>query len=195
VKYQNRGLAKTYRKLVDSVQDPALKEAVAKGYHKLLAYKDEYEVGRLHRETRAKARAEFGGDFKMTYHLAPPIAEKTGKDGRPVKRTFGEWMGGAMSLLARFKMLRGTKLDPFGRTAERKMERALIAQYEADMAEVLPHVSDDTRETAIALAELPLSIRGFGPVKQANAAKAEKQRESLLATFRAGGPGVKAAAE
>ncbi|MWB77121.1 indolepyruvate ferredoxin oxidoreductase family protein [Pseudooceanicola sp. 216_PA32_1] len=195
VKYQNRGLAKTYRKLVDSVQDPALKEAVAKGYHKLLAYKDEYEVGRLHRETRAKARAEFGGDFKMTYHLAPPIAEKKGKDGRPVKRTFGEWMGGAMSLLARFKMLRGTKLDPFGRTAERKMERALIAQYEADMAEVLPHVSDDTRETAIALAELPLSIRGFGPVKQANAAKAEKQRESLLATFRAGGPGVKAAAE
>ena len=195
VKYQNKRLAKKYRKLVDGVQDPALKEAVAKGYHKLLSYKDEYEVGRLHRETRAKAKAEFGGDFKLTYHLAPPIAEKQGKDGRPVKRTFGEWMGGAMSVLARFKMLRGTAFDPFGRSAERKMERALIAQYETDMAEVLPHVSDATHDTAVALAELPLSIRGFGPVKQANAAKAEKQRESLLATFRAGGPGMKAAAE
>ncbi|WP_375691249.1 indolepyruvate ferredoxin oxidoreductase family protein [Pseudooceanicola sp. LIPI14-2-Ac024] len=195
VKYQNKALAQRYRKLVDSVQDPRLKEAVAKGYHKLLAYKDEYEVGRLHRETRAKAEAQFGGDFKMTYHLAPPIFEKMGSDGRPVKKTYGAWMGTAMSVMSRFKFLRGGALDPFGRTEERRMERALIEQYEKDMAEVLPHVSDETLETAVSLAELPMSIRGFGPVKQQNAARAEKSREALLATFRAGGPGVKQAAE
>ncbi|OWU83862.1 indolepyruvate ferredoxin oxidoreductase [Oceanicola sp. 22II-s10i] len=193
--YQNKRLSKRYLKLVDSVTDPRLKEAVTKGYHKLLTYKDEYEVGRLHRETRARAQAEFGGDFKITYHLAPPVIERTGSDGRPVKRQFGAWMGGAMSLMSRFKFLRGTAFDPFGRSDERKMERALIAQYEADMAEVLPHVSDMTLETAISLAELPLSIRGFGPVKQANAERAAKTREALLATFRAGGPQQAQAAE
>jgi len=195
VKYQNKTLAARYRKLVDSVQDPRLKEAVAKGYHKLLSYKDEYEVARLHRETRAKAEEQFGGDFTMKFHMAPPVFEKIGSDGRPVKKEYGPWMGKAMNVLAGFKGLRGTALDPFGRTEERKMERALIDQYEKDMAEVLPHVSDETLETAVSLAELPLSIRGFGPVKMQNAARAEKSREALLATFRAGGPGVKQAAE
>ncbi len=194
-RYQNKRLAKRYRKLVDSVEDPRLREAVAKGYHKLLAYKDEYEVARLHRETRQKAEEEFAGDFRMKYHMAPPIFAKTGADGRPVKREFGPWMGRAMTVLAGMKFLRGTALDPFGRSEERKMEKALIEQYERDMAEVLPHVSDRTLETAISLAELPLSIRGFGPVKQANAERAEKTREALLATFRAGGPDMSKAAE
>ncbi len=195
VKYQGRRLAKRYRKLVDSVEDPRLQEAVAKGYHKLLAYKDEYEVARLHRDTRAKAEAQFGGDFTMTYHLSPPVMAKVGADGRPEKREYGAWMGRALAVLPRLKMLRGTRFDPFGRTQERKMERALITQFENDMAQVLPHVGDHTLETAIALAELPLSIRGFGPVKAKNAARAEKTRESLLATFRAGGAGHVHAAE
>jgi indolepyruvate ferredoxin oxidoreductase len=97
--------------------------------------------------------------------------------------------------MARFKFLRGTALDPFGCSEERRMERALISQYERDMSEVLPLVSDNTREAVIALAELPLQIRGFGPVKQQNHAKAEKRREELLAVIRAGGPEVRKAAE
>jgi len=194
-KYQNRRLARRYLTRLDGIDDPRVKEAVAKGYHKLLTCKDEYEVGRLHRETEARARAEFGGDFTMKYHLAPPIFEKIGSDGRPVKREYGAWMGRAMSFMARFKGLRGTVFDPFARTAERRMERALIAEYERDMAEVLPKLSPETRDSIVALAELPLTIRGFGPVKQANAAKAAKQREALLATIRDGGRATRQAAQ
>jgi indolepyruvate ferredoxin oxidoreductase len=98
-------------------------------------------------------------------------------------------------LLARLKALRGTPLDPFGRTEERRMERALIRQYEADMKEVLPKLSDQTRDAIVALAELPLQIRGFGPVKAANEAKAAKRREELLSVIRAGGAPVAKAAE
>ncbi|MHC9236868.1 indolepyruvate ferredoxin oxidoreductase family protein [Pseudooceanicola sp. 502str34] len=192
--YQGKGLAKKYRKMVDSVEDPRLREAVAKGYHKLLSYKDEYEVARMHLDTRAKAKEQFEGDFEMTFHLAPPIMEKEGDDGRPLKRTFSEkTMMRLFPLLAKMKGLRGTPLDPFGRTAERRMERALIDQYEKDMAEVLPHVGDATLDIAVALAELPLQIRGYGPVKLANEQKAAKQREALLASFRSGGGMARAA--
>jgi len=177
------------------VTDPRLKEAVAKGYHKVLAYKDEYEVARLHLDTRVKAREQFGGDFRMSFHLAPPMLSKTGADGRPVKKQYGEGMLKGFGLLAKLKMLRGTPFDPFGRTEERRMERALIAQYEADMAEWLPRAKPETMDALVALAELPLQIRGFGPVKQANAARAEKRREELLAVLRAGGASLKQAAE
>jgi indolepyruvate ferredoxin oxidoreductase len=119
--------------------------------------------------------------------MAPPILSKTGPDGRPVKRKFGPGMKRGLKMLAALKGLRGTPLDPFGRTEERRMERALIKQYEADMAEVLPKVTPATHGIAVALAELPLKIRGYGPVKQANEAKAAKEREALLASFRAGG--------
>src|SRR6056297_498902 len=195
VKYQGKRYAKRYRKLVDQVTDPRLKEAVAKGYHKVLAYKDEYEVARLHLDTRVKAREQFGGDFRMSFHLAPPMLSKTGADGRPVKKQYGEGMLKGFGLLAKLKMLRGTPFDPFGRTEERRMERALIAQYEADMAEWLPRAKPETMDALVALAELPLQIRGFGPVKQANAARAEKRREELLAALRAGGASLKQAAE
>ncbi len=195
VAYQGKRLASRYRKLVDAIEDAGVKEAVAKGYHKLLAYKDEYEVARLHLETAEKARAEFAGDFTMKFHLAPPILSKTGPDGRPKKREFGPAMLRGFRLLARLKGLRGTPLDPFGRSPERRMERALIAQYEADMAEVLPKLDARTRDAVIALAELPLQIRGFGPVKEANERKAARQREELLALIRAGGPDMARAAE
>ena len=193
--YQGARLARRYRALVDGIGDPALREAVAKGYHKLLAYKDEYEVARLLLSSREKAAAEFDGDFRMTYHLAPPILGGKGPDGRPKKRAFGEWLTGPLRLLAALKVLRGTPLDIFGYSAERRMERALIRQYETDMAAILPKVSEDTRDIAIALAELPLQIRGFGPVKQASEAKAAKRREELLAAFRDGGTGLRRAAE
>ena len=195
VAYQGKRLAKRYRKMVDGIAEARLKEAVAKGYHKVLAYKDEYEVARLLLTSQEKAAEQFDGDFRMTFHLAPPIISKTGPDGRPMKRTFGPWMAKPMRVLAGLKMLRGTPLDIFGRTAERRMERALIAQFEADMAEVLAKVTPATMDAAVALAELPLSIRGFGPVKEANEAKAAKRREELLASFRDGGKGMAQAAE
>ena len=193
VDYQGPRLAKRYRKLVDKVTDPALREAVAKGYHKVLAYKDEYEVARLLQETRAKADDVFEGDFRLTYHLAPPLLTKEGPDGRPKKRAFGERREWMFRTLTKLKALRGTPFDPFGYTAERRMERALIRQYEKDMAEVLKDPGRNP-DAARALAELPLQIRGFGPVKQANAAAAEKRREELLAAFRSGAP-VSVAAE
>ena len=182
--YQGKRLARKYRRLVDQVMDAPLQEAVAQGYHKLLTYKDEYEVARLLTETRAKAQAEFDGELKLRYHLAPPIPTKTGPDGRPQKREFGARMAWAFPKLAKLKWLRGTPFDPFGRTAERKMERALIKQYEADIAEILTIVRPDTRDAAVALAALPLDIHGFGPVKEANARKAAKRREELLAVLR-----------
>ena len=195
VAYQGKRLAKRYRKMVEGITDPRLKEAVAKGYHKLLAYKDEYEVARLLLTSQEKAAEQFDGDFRMTFHLAPPIISKTGPDGRPMKRTFGPWMARPLRVLKSLKVLRGTPLDIFGRTEERRMERALIKQYEADMAEVLAKVTPDRMDAAVALAELPLSIRGFGPVKQANEVKAAKRREELLSAFRDGGKGMAQAAE
>ena len=193
VAYQGTRLAKRYRKLVERFADPVLKEAVAKGYHKVLAYKDEYEVARLLQETRAKAEEAFAGDLKLTYHLAPPLLSKEGPNGRPEKKPFKESREWQFRLLARLKRLRGTPFDPFGYTAERRMERRLIRQYEKDMAEVLAAPGLHP-EAAKALAELPLQIRGFGPVKQANAEAASKRREELLAAFRSG-PGLSEAAE
>ena len=191
--YQGKRLARKYRRLVDQFTDAGIQEAVAKGYHKLLTYKDEYEVARLLTQTKAKAEAEFAGDLKLNYYLAPPILSKTGSDGRPVKREFGARMAWSFPKLAKLKWVRGTPFDPFGRTAERRMERALIKEYEADMAEVLALMRPDTRDAAIALAALPQEIRGFGPVKETNARKAAKRREELLAVLRA--PQMQQAAE
>ena len=194
--YQGKRLARRYRRMVDRFDNPTLRAAVAKGYHKLLSYKDEYEVGRLLLDTEIKAREEFDGDLKLSYHLAPPMLTKTGPDGRPVKKAFSGrslWM---FKVLARLKPLRGTPFDPFGRTAERRMERALIKQYEDDFAK-LPDAGDltgDRLDAAVALAELPMQINGFGPVKQANEQKAAKRREELLAVLNAGS-GARAAAE
>ncbi|MCZ4254806.1 indolepyruvate ferredoxin oxidoreductase family protein [Sulfitobacter sp. G21635-S1] len=193
--YQGKGLAKRYGKMLDQISDPRVKEAVALGYHKLLSYKDEYEVARLLLRSREQAAAEFDGDFKMTFHMAPPIISKQGPDGRPVKREFGQWLERPLRMMAGMKRLRGTPLDVFGYTAERRMERALIKQYEGDMADVLPRLTDRTRDAIVALAELPLQIRGFGPVKQANEAKAAKRREELLAVIRSGGAEAAKAAE
>jgi indolepyruvate ferredoxin oxidoreductase len=160
-----------------------------------LAYKDEYEVARLLLKSREKAEAEFEGEFTMTYHLAPPLLSREGPDGRPKKRAFGAWLTKGLPLLAWMKRLRGTPFDPFGYTAERRMERGLIKQYESDLAEVLPLLSPATRAPITALLELPLSIRGFGPVKAQNAEKAAKKRKELLAIIHAGGEEMAQAAQ
>ncbi|MBA3324387.1 MAG: indolepyruvate ferredoxin oxidoreductase family protein, partial [Rhodobacteraceae bacterium] len=189
-RYQNARLARRYRDRVASAceADPDFGAAVARGYHKLLAYKDEYEVARLHAETlEAAVAARFEGVREMRFHLAPPIMGKKDAAGRPVKSEFGPWMLGAMKLLARLKVLRGTPLDPFGRTAERRLERDLIARYEADMDLVQREMTQATRDIALELALQPLEIRGFGHVKDAAAAAASVRRTDLLAAFAAGG--------
>ncbi len=183
IAYQGRRLARRYRRMLDGIDDPGLKEAVALGYHKLLAIKDEYEVARLLLTSREKAEAEFDGDFKMTFHLAPPIFGGKDPDGRPKKRTYGAGMMWALKLLTRMKRLRGTPLDPFARSQEHKMERALIRQYETDMKEVLATLTPQTIAPATSLAALPMEILGFGPVKAANEAKAAKKRERFLASI------------
>ena len=131
----------------------------------------------------------------MTFHLAPPILGGKGPDGKPKKREFGPWLEKPLRVLPKLKALRGTPLDIFGYSAERRMERGLIKQYEADMAEVLPKLDAKTHDAIVALAELPLSIRGFGHVKQANETKAAKRREELLAVIRAGGEEMSKAAQ
>ncbi|MGR3436304.1 MAG: indolepyruvate ferredoxin oxidoreductase family protein [Shimia sp.] len=173
----------------------ALREAVAKGHHKLATYKDEYEVARLLTRTRAKAAETFDGDLELTYHLAPPMLPGTDAQGRPRKRAFGPWMARAAGVLIRLRPLRGTPFDPFGHTAERRMERALIAEYEADMRWAADRLDPGTRDAVLALAELPLSIRGFGPVKEANAQAAAKRRAELKQTIAQGGPDMAQAAE
>ncbi len=190
--YQGEGLARRYRARV-AAAPPPIRAAVAEGYHKVLAYKDEYEVARLIGETRSKAEALFSGDLRVHLHMAPPLLGRTGPDGRPVKRRFGAWLLPVMALLKHGKSLRGTPFDPFGYSAERRMERALIRQYEADLDEIAAGLTAETEEIARALALLPLAIRGYGPVKAAAAEAAAARRAALLAEFRQGGQ--RAAAE
>jgi indolepyruvate ferredoxin oxidoreductase len=195
VGYQNKRLARRFRKLVDAAPAP-LRDSVARGYYKLLAYKDEYEVARLHMSTAAAVAEKWEGDVKLSLHLAPPVmGGGLDAEGRPKKREFGPWMLRAFRVLAKFKGLRGTPLDPFGYSAERRMERQMIRDYEADMAEIFAAVTDATMPVAIELAELPLSVRGYGPVKHKAASAAAPRRAELLAQFRAGGAPIREAAE
>ncbi|WP_424967574.1 indolepyruvate ferredoxin oxidoreductase family protein [Dinoroseobacter sp. S375] len=193
--YQSARLARKYRRAVDAVADPALQEVVALNYHKVLSYKDEYEVARLLRETAAKAADSFDGDLKLTYHLAPPLLSRTGKDGRPVKRAFGAWIEKLYGPLAAMKILRGTPLDPFGYTEERRRERALIKLYEADLAKVQAGLSPARADAAAALLGWPDMVRGFGPVKAQAETAMRARREELWLAFEAAETGMAQAAE
>ena len=178
--YQNEKLSQRYRAFVNRFENNDLKQAVAVNYHKLLSYKDEYEVARLHLHTMTKAQDQFSDIKSIEFHLAPPILSTIGTDGRPKKRKFGPAMLRVFGLLARFKSLRGTPLDVFGYTKERRMERELIRDYERDMIWALDHLSDTTLPDIIALASLPNDIRGFGPVKEAAVRKSRELRQTLL---------------
>jgi indolepyruvate ferredoxin oxidoreductase len=193
--YQSERLVRRFRKLVDKAPDDRLKEAIARGYHKLLTYKDESEVARLHLSTLDKARAEFEGDFTPRFHLAPPLLSRMGPDGRPVKRSFGPGMLRVFKLLSRMKALRGTPLDLFGYTAERRMERRLIREYEALMNRILTRITPENHVIAVELAELPLQIRGFGPVKHRNAEAAARRQAELLRMLDEAGKSATLAAE
>ena len=142
--------------------------AVAINYAKLLAYKDEYEVARLFTDGRfeKQLRDQFEGDFKFSFNLAAPfLARGVDASGRPGKRNFGAWMMPLFRILAKMKGLRGTAFDLFGQTADRKLERDLIAGYEKDVATVLGLLSPVTHDTSVEILSLPDRIRGYGPVK------------------------------
>jgi indolepyruvate ferredoxin oxidoreductase len=160
----------------------ALSEAVARNLFKLMAIKDEYEVARLY--TDGSFAAELGKQFqsyeKLEFHLAPPIMGRRGNDGTPRKSSFGPWMMKGFRLLAAMKGVRGTAFDLFGYTAERRMERQLLAQYEADLDLVAKSLAPAGVDAAIALASVPALIRGYGHVRQASAEKAAGERKRLL---------------
>ena len=190
--YQNARLAERYRKLVGEVRDAAnrggygeaLPRAVAINYAKLLAYKDEYEVARLFTDGKfeQQLREQFEGDFKFSFNLAPPILGG-GKDaqGRPKKRAFGAWMLPVFRVLAKLRFLRGTALDIFANSPDRKLERELIVSYEKDAAAALASLSPATIDTAVELLSLPDRIRGYGPVKEKAAKEAQARHTQLIA--------------
>jgi indolepyruvate ferredoxin oxidoreductase len=194
--YQNAAYAQRYRQLVDQVAAAekakapglgGLAEAAARGYFKLLAYKDEYEVARLFadRAFRDKLAERFEGDFSLRFHLAPPLsAQRDPETGRLKKRDYGPWLLPVFGLLAKLKGLRGTFFDPFGHTRERKQERRLIADYEALVAELVAGLDHETHGLAVALAAIPEQIRGYGHVKDASVQSAKAREAELLATFR-----------
>ncbi len=188
--YQNAAYAARYHELVERVRqadtdaEQRLSKAVARYYFKLLAYKDEYEVARLYSDAafRKQLEAQFEGDYQLQFHLAPSWLSKPDPvTGQPRKRAFGPWMFKAFAVLARFKFLRGTLLDPFGHSAERKLERELIEDYEATVAYLLAELNAGNYRTAVALAEIPEQIRGYGHVKEAALAKAREQAAQLKA--------------
>ena len=175
--YQNEQLATRYIALVERVRSAekavdnkeTLTEAVAKVYFKLLSYKDEYEVARLHSrpEFIASIREQFGKNAKLRFHLAPPILP-TGVDarGRPRKKEFGGWMLSVFKVLAKFKFLRGTAFDIFGWNAERRAERALIGEFESLIPSDLSSLTRDERDELVEIVNRYLEIRGYGPVKE-----------------------------
>ena len=161
-----------------------LAEAVARNYAKLLAYKDEYEVARLYADAAFQAGLErqFEGDYKLRFHLAPPLfASRDPKTGHLLKQEFGSWMLPAFKLLAKFKFLRGTAFDPFGYTAERKVERALIGEYEVLVGELLATLTATNHDLAVHLASVPDDIKGYGHVKDAHLAKARRKQSGAFA--------------
>ena len=202
--YQNAAYAARYRDLVARVRraeqavlpgTTALAEAVARYAAKLMAYKDEYEVARLFAEPafRARLEAQFEGDFKLSFHLAPPLLSRPDPiTGEPAKRAFGPWMMVAYRLLARMKGLRGGPLDVFGRSAERRLERKLIADYFALIEDILARLSPANHALAVDLAAVPEHIRGYGPVKARHVEAAKKREAQLLEAF--GNPPPPAAA-
>ena len=192
--YQNAAYAEQYRAFVEQVQKAeatatgktALTETVARYLFKLMAYKDEYEVARLHTDTTFLDRVNgmFEGDFILNYHLAPPIIAKKNSKGQLQKQKFGPGMLTGFKMLAKLKGLRGTALDIFGRTEERKTERALIGEYRASIEEVIGSLTAANHATALEIASLPEQIRGYGHVKERNLAAARVRWAELLAKWR-----------
>jgi indolepyruvate ferredoxin oxidoreductase len=194
--YQNAAYAQRYRNAVAAIKTAesarargysGLAETVARNLFTLMAYKDEYEVARLYSDGTflEKLRAQFDGDFTVDYHLAPPLlARRDPLTGEPRKRKFGPWMGHVFGLLARLRNLRGTPLDIFGYTQERRMERRLIADYENTLREIAEALNTGNHALCVEIASVPAKIRGYGHIKTRNVEAAKACEVELLALLR-----------
>jgi indolepyruvate ferredoxin oxidoreductase len=193
--YQNAAYGQRYAALVERVRmaeeshvpgSTALTEAVARYAFKLMAYKDEYEVARLYTsgEFERRIKATFADGGSLRFHLAPPLLAKRDADGHLVKREYGPWVLTAFRVLKHLRFLRGTALDVFGYSAERRGERRLIGEYIALIDELIGTLSPDNIELAIAIASVPEHIRGFGHIKEAHLADATAKQAELLAQWR-----------
>ncbi|MGH6954123.1 MAG: DUF6537 domain-containing protein, partial [Alphaproteobacteria bacterium] len=194
--YQGVAYARRYEALVRRAEHAererakgmtGLALAVARYYYKLLAYKDEYEVARLYSDGRymEQLKEQFEGDYKLRFHLAPPLfAPRDPETGQLTKRGYGAWMFTAFKALARLRVLRGTPLDPFGYSTERRRERALIRDYESAIEELIRALSHDNHALAVEIASVPERIRGYGHVKDRHLVEAERCKSELLAAFR-----------
>ncbi|HEY8025150.1 MAG TPA: indolepyruvate ferredoxin oxidoreductase family protein [Burkholderiaceae bacterium] len=187
--YQDAAYATHYEELMAEVRNAESKHggnklatAVAKYYFKLMAYKDEYEVARLYTDGQFvdKLKQQFEGDFSLKFNLAPPLFAKKDDKGHLVKAQYGSWVWRAFGVLAKLKFLRGGMFDVFGYTAERKMERQLIAEYRDTIRGLLSNLNADNLATAVQIASLPEQVRGFGHVKEKAVAEYQVQKARLL---------------
>jgi len=208
--YQNAQYAQQYQNFVESVlkaeqaswslaahagttepagskNNPRLSEAVARYLFKLMAYKDEYEVARLHTEQNfiEKIQQQFEPGFRVTHYLAPPLLAKRNSQGELVKKRFGGWIRPVFKVLKQLKVIRGTVLDPFGYTLERRTERALISEYRFCIEAILPRLTRHNIDLAVQIASVPEQIRGYGHVKAQHLEQAKKTTVSLLEKWRA----------
>ncbi len=204
--YQDGAYAERYSKMVERVHraekelgtgSEQLTKSVAHVLAKLMSYKDEYEVARLYSQPEflAKLEEQFDGDFKLAFHLAPPLLANRNNKGYLVKKEYGPWVLKVFKLLAGFKSLRGGTFDIFGKTAERKMERALISEYMGVIEELCQNLRPENLALAIRIADLPRDIRGFGHIKEEAIGKVKAQESTLLTEFRTPGNTPKMAAE
>ena len=193
--YQDSAYAHRYSAMVERVRQAEqaaggrtdLAETVARNLFKLMAYKDEYEVARLHTDAAFGQKIEslFEGDYKVVHHLAPPLLSRRNAQGHLVKARFGPWVRSAFAVLARLKGLRGSAFDVFGYTEERRSERALIGQYLDSLEEIMVGLSPASLPAAIELARIAEQIKGFGHVKARHLAAAQTQWQERLQAFRA----------
>jgi len=193
--YQDAAYARKYQAVVEKVRSAesgaargltGLTEAVARYCFKLMAYKDEYEVARLFTQTGfdERVKAQFEGPYKLHFHLAPPLLGRRNERGEAVKSEFGPWMLSAFKLLAKLRRLRGTALDVFGYTEERRAERRLIEEYTQVLDELAAGLRPENHAVAVQIASIPEEIRGYGHVKMRSLVAAKEKQARLLAEFR-----------
>lgn len=196
--YQGKSLVKKYRSQINGLKtvvhaqslNEELVSVLAHNYARVLSYKDEYEVARLFSmpSFQQQLNEQFEGDFKLTFNLAPPLLSGTAPNGRPKKRTFGPWVQKLFAVLQHGKRVRGTPLDVFGYTRERRSERRFLKQYEQDVARIISELNADNADIALQILALPDEVRGFGPVKHAAMATAQARRKTLWQEFDAPKP-------
>ncbi|HWP11628.1 MAG TPA: DUF6537 domain-containing protein, partial [Ramlibacter sp.] len=191
--YQDAAYAVRYRRFVQKAaaasagQGDAFAKTVARYYFKLLAHKDEFEVARLYAapEFLAQVEQDFEGDYRLHFHVGAWPFAKRDASGKPVKRELGPWTMKALRMMAKLRGLRGSVLDPFRNSQERKLAARLLAEYEEGVEALLDRLGPKTHEIAVKIAALPEKVRGFGHVRQTHAQAMAKERGELWAALQA----------